>query len=136
MRSLHFVAGLAIVFLSAEASAEWFPVSTSVRGAVWYMDAERVKIVDKNVQAWVKIDYSKDASVGWRETKELVSFDCPAGKYRTLSYINYDSYGKVVSSHSFSDYGYGIGYDAIVPDSVIESASKVACMVFPTPSGD
>jgi len=86
-----------------------------------------VKLVDGKVQAWVKIDSKRDRTVTWSESKELLSFDCSAEKSRILSLIKYDSYGKIVSSNTAPDYGYGIGYDPVVPDSVLETVEKVAC---------
>lgn len=128
MRVVQFGVGLAIFLPSAPAAAEWIPIGTSVNEATWLMDADRVKVVSGKVQAWIKVDHSKDRTVTWRESKRLISFDCNADKFRMLSFVNYDSYGKVVASKNYSDYGYGIGYEPVIPDSMIETASKLACI--------
>lgn len=97
------------------------------------MDAERIRTVGNHRQAWVKVDHSQDRSVSYRETIELFSFDCAARSYRLLSYVDYDSYGKVVNSHSQPDYSYGTGYEPIIPDSIGETISTVACAGQSTP---
>lgn len=79
------------------------------------------------MQAWVQFDYSNDRSVRYRRGVELWSFDCQAQTIKVLSVINYDTYGKVVSSRSdpvtYGDYGYA----PVTPDSMGETAFKIAC---------
>ena len=118
--------GCALALLSTGASAEWIPIATSVDNSVWQMDAARIRTVGTKQQAWVKIDHSRDRTVAWRESLRLFSFDCAAQTYKLLSYVNRDSYGKIVGSQSYSDYG-SVGYEPLVPDSVAEAASEVAC---------
>jgi hypothetical protein len=128
MRTVVMAAGLASLSLfSSAAHAEWMRLITSRGGAVWYMDPDRIKKVGGKTQAWVKIDHTSDRSVSWRETLQMISFDCPGQKYRMLSYVAYDTYGKTVGSKNQPDYGYGVGYDPIIPDSVMESVAEVAC---------
>ncbi|MBT2242344.1 hypothetical protein JQK15_02230 [Sphingobium sp. BHU LFT2] len=113
--------------IAAPAHAEWESIGSATNGTEWFMDGNRIKTVSGKKQAWIKLNHSRNKSIQWRETLQLISFDCQAGKYRTLSVISYDSYGKVVSSQNYSDYSYGVGYDPLVPDSMAESASLIAC---------
>lgn len=71
-------------------------------------------------------DHSRDRSVNYRKSLRLISFDCGAQTQRLLSFITYDSYGKVTASETQPDLTYA-GYDAIVPESVGEAEFKVAC---------
>lgn len=114
---------------AAPAKAEWYRVVTSSSGSAWYLDPDRMKVTNGKVKAWVKVDGSADRTVSWRESKRLVSFNCSADTYRMLSYVNYDSYGKITASHNYPEYGYGSSYEPIVPDSVMESLSKLACLL-------
>ena len=119
-------AGLALSLATA-AHADWLAIGSSVNNSTWYMDPDRIKTISGRVQAWVKIDSRRDRTVQWSETKQLMSFDCSAMTERTLAVVNYDSYGKVVSSQSVPDNGFGIGYDPVVPDSMGETVAKLAC---------
>lgn len=128
MKSSTVVVVAAALFWAASARAEWHRIASSTTGAEWYLDADRIKVVGGKVQAWVKVDGSADRTVNWRESKRLISFNCAAETYRMLSYVNYDSYGKVISSHSYPDYGYRSRYEPVVPDTVMESVGKLACL--------
>jgi hypothetical protein len=86
-----------------------------------------VKFVDGKVHVWIKVDSSHDRSVKESEAQQLLSINCSTDKVRLLSYVNYDSYGKIIRSNSFTDYGFDIGYDPIVPDSMVESVEKLVC---------
>lgn len=129
MKASGFVAFLVFGLLSTAAHAEWLPVAESRNGTIWFVDPERIRVVGGKIQVWAKLDHSRDGSVKWRESKHLVSINCADNTSLLLSYINYDSYGKIGSSNSFPDYG--SGYDPIVPDSVMEAVAKVACIVAP-----
>lgn len=113
--------------IASPAHAEWVSIGSATNGTEWFMDWNRIKTVGNKKQAWIQLNHSRNRSVSWRQTLQLVSFDCSAAKYRTLSIIAYDAYGKVVSSENYNDYSYGVGYDPLVPESMAESASQVAC---------
>jgi hypothetical protein len=123
MKASSLAAFAAIAAWAVPAQADWYAVAKGTNGTVWYLDPARIKAVSGKVQVWAKLDASEDASVKWRETKELISIDCTANTSRVLSDIEYDSYGKIISSRNATDYGYGIGYDPIVPDTVLEAVS-------------
>jgi hypothetical protein len=129
LRSTRAIAVCVVMLGAAPARADWLPVGTSTNDSIWFMDGGRVKSSGGKVHAWVKIDHSKDRSVTWRESKRLFSFDCTTEKYKMLSYVNYDTYGKVVASQSFSDSSYGIGYEPIIPESMVETIGDVACAI-------
>ena len=127
MKKAPVCLSLLALLVPMPARAEWIEVAESTNHSTWWMDGSRVKLLNGKVHAWVKIDSSHDRTVKWSESKQLVSFDCSAEKSRTLSVIRYDSYGKVVSSDTYPDYGYGVGYDPVVPDTVLETVEKLAC---------
>ena len=112
--------------LNSPVYAEWLKVSESNSNSVWYMDPARVKVVGGKVEAWVKIDSTRDRTVQFAEMKELISFDCSADTYGVLSVIKYDTYGKVVSSATAPVYG--VQYSPVVPESMAEAAEKLACV--------
>ncbi len=126
MRSSTFFV-VATFAICSPVHAEWLRLAESTIGQVWYVDPLRVKAVSGKTQAWVKIDHSKDRSVSYRHTMNLFSFECATEKYRMLSTAAYDSYGKVVFSRSAPDYGYGVGYESVIPDTMTESVFKLVC---------
>lgn len=121
------LACLGLAAITTPAHAEWVSIGSATNGTEWFMDWNRIKTLGGKKQAWIQMDHSKNRSVTWRRSLQLMSFDCSASTYRTLSFIAYDAYGKVVTSKSYPDYGYGVGYDPLVPESMAESASLVAC---------
>lgn len=127
MKASSLAALAGIVAWAAPAEADWYPVAKGTSGTVWYLDPARIKNISGKLQVWAKLDGREDPSVKWRESKELLSIDCSANTSRTLSDIEYDSYGKIIASHNYPDYGYGIGYEPIVPETVMESVARVAC---------
>jgi len=127
MRKIGFSIWLAAVAHSMPAYADWMPIGTATSNAIWYIDPLRVKDVSAKKQVWIKVDLSKDLSVTYRSSMRLYSIDCVISRYKSLSYANYDSYGKTVSSQSFPDYGSSIGYDNIFPDTMLESVQKLVC---------
>ena len=118
---------LAATIVPSGAHAEWMRIGSSTSGSVWYLDPARVKSVGGKPQAWIQVDSSKDKSVSWRRALQLISFDCDSQKYRLLSYVDYDSYGKVIASNNFTDYGYGIGYEPIIPETMVEDVARLVC---------
>lgn len=119
---------IALGMIATPAHAEWVSIGSATNGTEWFMDWNRIKTVGNKKQAWVQLDHSKNRSVSWRKSLHLISFDCAASTYKTLSAISYDAYGKVVTSKNYPDYGYGVGYDPLVPETMAESASSVACL--------
>jgi hypothetical protein len=117
-----------MVLAVSPARAGWLPIASTVHGSIWSIDPDRLKTVGDKRQAWVEIDHSKDRTVRWRRSLRLFSFDCATERYKMLSYVNYDSYGKVVSSNSITDYGFSIGYEPIIPESMVEAVFQVACL--------
>lgn len=125
---LRWIAAISLlVFSSSSAYAEWYKLGTSSTGTDWYMDPTRVTVVNSTVQAWVKAEGIRDRTVKWSESKQLWSFNCSQHTMKVLSTVYYDNYGKVLSSNNFPDYGYGVGYEPIVPDTLGEAFEKAAC---------
>jgi hypothetical protein len=124
---LRTFAFLAMLILPGAAQAEWLRVGTSVTGAAYYMDGERMRTVNGKRQTWVKVDHAKDSSVTYRESMSLFSFDCGKQTYKLLHISQTDSYGKHVASRNIPDSALGIGYEPIVPETIAEMISKIAC---------
>lgn len=122
---------IATLLVAVPAQAEWMKIGRSTTSSDWSMDPERMKVVGGRVQAWVRIDASHDRSVNFSEAKQLFSFDCAADKFRVLSIVQYDSYGKTIKSQNVPDYGYGIGYQPVVPDTMVETLERLACVAMP-----
>jgi hypothetical protein len=118
--------GLAML-IAAPAQAEWVLVAEGATGSAWYMDAARVTKKSGRVQAWAKIDYSRDASVKYRSEMRLFSFICDDRKFKVLSYTEYDSYGKVVGTNSVNDTLSAYDYQPVTPESIVEGLLLAAC---------
>lgn len=124
------IALAAIATLCAvQAKAEWLKLSTSSNGDVWLIDPTRMKSLGgRKFEVWIKMDHSRNRSISYRTSLNLFGINCSSQKYKLLSYVNYDSYGKVVSSHTFTEYGYEIGYEPIIPETMVESISNAVCV--------
>lgn len=127
MLRLIRVAAMLMLAVAAPVRAEWIQVGVSNSGARWYMDGARIRTVGSHKQAWIKVDHSRDPTVTYRSSLELFSFNCSAQTSKLLSYVDYDSYGKTVRTHSEPDYGADIGYSPVVPDSIGETMMTVVC---------
>ncbi len=117
----------AAILTSTPAYAEWLEIGGPRSGAVWYMDPNRIKPQGDRTHAWVKIDYSKDPSVKYRQALRLYSIICSSRKFKVLSLTEYDSYGKVVFSDSIDDTISDIGYRPATPESMGEAVTQMAC---------
>lgn len=126
MRVRFIALGFAALF-AAPAQAEWVLVAEGTTGSAWYLDAARVTKKSGRVQAWAKIDYSRDASVKYRSEMRLFSFICEERKFKVLSYTEYDSYGKVVGANSFNDSLSGYDYKPVTPETIAEGLLVTAC---------
>lgn len=118
---------LAGVLATQPAAAEWITVFTTQSGTTLALDSTRIRQVGGKRQIWVKSDHSRDPSERARSSMTMYSVDCTANTYRTLARTSYDSYGKVINSQTRSDYGSGIGYDPITPETIMEGIARVAC---------
>lgn len=126
---MRWVLPLSLALLSTPAAlqADWKQIGSTVDDSVYFMDPERIKVVGTKKHVWVKVDHSRDRSVTYRESMRLLSFDCDKQQSKLLYYNSTDSYGKSVKSQNFPDYGSSIGYSPIVPDSIGETISRLAC---------
>ena len=122
--------GLTLASITAAANADWLPVATDSDGSVWMMDLDRISKVGGRMHAWVKIDANKDQSVKYRSGMRLYSSICSSKKLKLISYVNYDSYGKIYSQNDMSDSGYSdYGYNYVTPDSMGETVLAISCAV-------
>jgi hypothetical protein len=129
IRGINPLVTISALVVATPTHAEWVKVGSAVTKSVWYVDSDRVKSVNDTKQAWVKVDHSQDKSVSWRQTMSLWSFKCNEQKYRVLTTVRYDSYGKVISSHNSPEYSYGSNFDPIIPDSIAEAVFISVCVV-------
>jgi hypothetical protein len=128
MRKMAVLLGFGLAMTASPALAEWVQVSRAANGAEYYMDANRISSENGRVQAWIKADHSKNRTVSYRSEMFLQSFICSSRKARLLAYTEYDSYGKIVGSRSFSDSVYSdVGYSPVTPDTVGETFMTIAC---------
>ena len=109
------------------AHAEWYELITSESGSKFSLDPSRIKTVGERRHVWVKADHSRDAAVQARSSMTLYSIDCEKTSYRKLSSIRYDSYGKIMSSNSYPDYVSDVGYEPIVPETIMDGISRLIC---------
>jgi len=94
------------------------------------MDLDRITETGGRVHAWVNIDASKDRSVTYREAKYLYSSICSSRKLKLLSAVQYDSYGKIISSNEYSDSTFSdFGYKHVTPESLGETVLEISCAV-------
>lgn len=120
------IAAMAIT-APAPAYAEWIVVSSTASGTTYAMDPERIKKTGNIVRFWIKGDHSQDASERARSSMSMIAINCSAMTAKTTSRITYDAQGGIITSREYPDYGGGVGYSAIVPDSVMETFSMVVC---------
>ena len=116
-----------VLFLTATSAsaATWVEASQSSSGSVVYVDVDSIRDVAGKRQIWVQIDQSNNPSVKARTSKELWRYDCPSQTSITLSWIDYDSSGRVMKSGGNIDNPYL--YQPVVPDSTGETIMKIAC---------
>jgi hypothetical protein len=119
---------VALITTASPAYAEWVRVAGGVNGSVYFMDPARITKSGDRTHAWIKVDHSKNQSVKYRSEMQLKSYICSSRKSRLLQYTEYDSYGKVVGSESFTDFTYSeSGYSHVTPDTVEETLLTIAC---------
>jgi hypothetical protein len=128
LRFLKISTAVGLLLSASSASAEWLHVGSTSAGSRYFMDFERIEKVGGRMHAWVKIDARQDASVKYRESKVLYSAICSDKKLKMISYTDYDSYGKIVSSRSFTDSVYSdYDYKYVTPESIGETIMNVTC---------
>jgi hypothetical protein len=125
----HRVLSCAAALLTASpVHAEWIRIGTSAAGSVYYADPARLTQENGRQHAWIKIDAARDATTKYRSSLDLYSVICASQKIKLLSYVDYDSYGKVIASHSSPDSAYSdYDYNPVTPESMGETIMRVAC---------
>lgn len=107
--------------------AEWLRVTSSSDGSVYFIDPERVKATGVRRQVWLKGDHGRNRTEKARSSMTLFSIDCSASTIKTLADSRYDSFGKTISSQTFPDYGFSVGYNPITPETIAEAVAKTVC---------
>ncbi len=124
-KSIGLAIGLCSMATSSLGRAEWFRVTTSGDGSVYFVDPERVKAVGKHRQVWLKGDHGRNRTEKARSSMTLLSVDCAASTMKLLADSKYDSFGKTISSRTFPDYG--VGYEPITPETIGEAVARTVC---------
>ena len=107
------------------ARAEWYRLTTSSDGSLYWVDPTRVRTVAGRRQVWLKGDHGRNRTEKARASMTLLSIDCPASTMKTLSDSRYDSFGKTISSRAFPDFG--VGYEPITPQTIAEAVARAVC---------
>jgi len=115
------------LLLPTPALADWISFGESTSGAIWQVDPARMSTEGGRKRIWIKIDYSRDPTVKYRSEMRLYSVICSSRKYRILSYVEYDSYGKAVGSNQVSDALSDYSYSYPTPETMAESIVQIAC---------
>lgn len=101
---------------------EWLPVITGASGAIFMIRAKDLNnSTDKSPKVWIKTDHSKNKTVEYRTMMALISFDCTADKYTTLSQTAHMPDGSI--GHRWK--GYETNY--IVPETAAEAWAAAVC---------
>ena len=127
---LVYTGALAVFLLMCSRAAfaqenTWVEVATSDAGTVWKVREKDLYSTSKNPKVWFLLDYSKNRSVKYRQSKVLISFNFDAQTFQNLSIIDYNAGGEVVNSRSHQQNTYL--YEPIAPDTVLESAMLAVC---------
>ncbi|MDO7833887.1 hypothetical protein Q4610_02405 [Sphingobium sp. HBC34] len=99
----------------ASSDVQWIEYASTSAGTVFYYDLSSVKRTSGRISVWILADYSKNAKVAHRSSKDLYEYDCPNQTSRSKISIDYDSSGSVIRSSSLSPYA---SFEPLVPETV------------------
>lgn len=123
MRAVLF-AGWSILAASP-ASAQERLIATDTSATDYYHDPARTRAQGGYIEAWFRLDHSRDRTLAERETKMLKVFDCGARTSQTISIVAYAASGRILRNESIRHNQYLMR--PIVPDTVGETMLEVAC---------
>ena len=127
MRLLGIAVALVLSGISTPAwSTDWQYVATTTTNAKWYVDLDSYRRTGNAVNYWVKIDFSEDSTVPYREEKRNFRAKCAERQTKILSFVEYNADGSVRNSQNLPDYG-DTNMNNVVPDTIGESVLKFVC---------
>jgi len=109
-------------------------ITATKNGAEYTLDPNTVSGDRSGRRGWITIDYSKDSSVSYRTSKQLVWVNCDTGEQKTLSYINYDKDGGVVATNDWSFDDAEVAY--YPPDTIGYAPQREMCREVYDPPSD
>lgn len=99
----------------ASTDIEWIEYASTSAGTVFYYDLNSIKKTGGRVSVWILADYSKNAKVAHRSSKDLYEYDCSNQTSRSKMSIDYDASGSVIRSDSYNSYA---PFEPLVPGTV------------------
>ena len=119
------LSSLTLLFATPAVGADWRYVGTSDNGTTIYVDMETMRPTGDTVNVWVRYDHSRDRTIRFRETKQLVTYNCSARTSTLRSYISYDANGRVVDSGDISTYQ--LRQNNVAPDTIGDAIMTAVC---------
>ena len=115
------------------AAADWRVLISGTSGSVVFVDVGSLRELPAIPiqrpfpvrQLWVKIDFSEDKSVTYREIVQKFYFNCSAETGMSASQTIYNANGGIVRSSSQRDYDFR--YEPETPDSIGYALMEFAC---------
>jgi hypothetical protein len=102
----------------------WIRVASDRLGAVYYVDADSIRRTGNIVRYWLRVDYTNDRTIAWRETKSFYKVDCESWTHALIQSTRYDAQGSVVGTDTFSEYA---AMSQMIPETTGEAAAEYAC---------
>lgn len=117
---------LALLLVSSSSMADWTYIVKNDGDVTFYLDFERIKKVNGNIQAWVLADFEKfvDSRQDFLSSVSLSEFDCKAGRTRNLQSSFYSGRmkgGDLTWTSNGSPWNYPL------PDTTSELIMDFAC---------
>lgn len=136
MNAHYYVAAilLSLIPISEVAcAADWKYLTSGTGGVIVTVDVESAREIPAIEiqrpftirQIWVRMDFSKDKSVPYREKRELFNFNCSAYTSMTVMSITYNYQNRVVKSWAQEDYYFK--YEPEAPDTIGYEILEFAC---------
>lgn len=117
---------LVLLLVSSPSMADWTYIVKNDGDTTFYLDFDRIKKVNGNIQAWQLADFEKliDSSQNFLSAVSLDEFDCKAGRTRHLQSSFYS--GRMKGGNlTFTSNGGPWNYP--LPDSTSELLMDFAC---------
>ena len=86
---VQFALLFSTLLFSSPSFAEWKFVSSTVRGAKYYVDFDRIQIKQKYIYYWELTDYASEDGYGYLSDITKVVVDCDLQRFQNLQVTNY-----------------------------------------------
>jgi hypothetical protein len=129
----RIVAGALFAFPTTSIAADWQLLAWGKSEAVVFVDTDSVRGLPpveirrpfEAIQLWVKMDFSQDRTVSYREQRQLYRVNCAAETMMIGSSVTYSANGSVVDSWSEEDYDFH--YKPQTPETIGYAIMEFAC---------